>query len=150
MANDLVVTVSGLNRLLARVTDVNLDKATKKRIADAVGANLLHRQRERFLRAVDPDENPWPVSFAALQRQIQRRGGLTLFDTGRLFHSIQYALVDENTGVIGTDVPYAADHQFGLKGLPVRKFLGINPNDAKAAELIAGKVMSDILAGKDG
>lgn len=103
---------------------------------DEVTAALLARIRERFLRQVDPDNVPWVPSFAAIRRALHGRGGGTLFDTGRLFHSIQAYLVDENTRAIGTDVPYASKHQNGEDGMVRRVFLGFGDEDRGVAETI--------------
>lgn len=105
-------------------------------ILDEVTAALLARTRARFLQQVDPDGVPWVPSIASLRRARTGRGGGTLFDTGRLFHSIQAFLIDENTRSIGTDVPYAPKHQFGLEGMVARRFLGFSAEDVTIAKKI--------------
>lgn len=105
-------------------------------ILDEVSAALLAKTRERFLKQVDPDGVPWVPSFAAIRRALHGSGGGTLFDTGRLFHSIQLYLIDENTRAIGTDVPYASKHQNGEDGMVKRVFLGFGEEDSKTAEQI--------------
>lgn len=138
----LEVTLSGFNRL---VTAVNLSfgqPVVRKDIFNAVGANLLQTQQQRFLQATDPDGIPWPVSRAAIRRKASGRGGKTLFDRGVLFRSIQFGIIDDETAEIGTDVPYARKHQFGEEGLPRREFLGFTQEDANSAAIIAAAVLT--------
>jgi phage gpG-like protein len=90
--------------------------------------------RARFLVETDPLGNKWPPSQAALRRARSGRGGGTLFDTGKLFRSIQLYADSINTRAIGTNVtsptgfPYAEKHQFGI-GFPQRQFLGFADED---------------------
>jgi phage gpG-like protein len=107
--------------LLAEVLDVDS-------VADEGAALLLARIRARFLDEVDPEGRPWVPSFAARIRAARGRGGGTLFDTGRLFHSLQVFTNGPGNRTLGTDVPYAAKHNFGL-GQVKRTFLGINDDD---------------------
>jgi len=149
MASNIVeITVRGFNDLVANVAKGKFDPAAKRRIHDAVGANLLNRQRQRFLKAVDPDGKPWPVSFAALRRTASGRDGKTLFDTGTLFNSIQFGILGPDLSEIGTNVPYATKHQLGEDGNPVRQFLGFTQEDANSAAIIAAKIIDDQLEGK--
>lgn len=148
MAKNVVeITVRGFNNLLKQVAQGQLTKKNKRRIHDAVGANLLAKQRQRFLAATDPDGIPWPVSFAALRRAASGRDGKTLFDTGVLFNSIQFGLIDEDTSEIGTNVPYAKKHQLGEDPLPARVFLGATQSDANSMAVIAAAITEDILNG---
>lgn len=111
---------------------------------DEVGAMLINRIRTRFLSEQDPDGNPWVPSRAAIRRR-QRGGTGTLFDTGRLFHSIQLAGTGPNERRIMTDVPYAATHQLGLNGMIRREFLGFSEEDHElAAQLIGRRVQQQI------
>jgi phage gpG-like protein len=71
----------------------------------------------------------WTPSQRALDQ-----GGQTLLDTGRLAASIVYA-ISGNTLYIGTNVVYAAIHQFGGTGMdgPIaRPFLVIQNEDLEA------------------
>ena len=61
----------------------------------------------RFRTATDPDGNPWLKS-----RRVSEGGGQTLSLTRRLRNSLTTA-ADQNTATVGTNVAYAAIHQFG-------------------------------------
>lgn len=97
-------------------------------ILDESGAVLLNRVRTRFLSQVSPDGTQWGESHAAKLRQQKGRGGGTLYDTGRLYHSIQLYANGFNSRMIGTDVPYGVYHQSAI-GQIKREFLGFNNDD---------------------
>lgn len=68
-----------------------------------VGQRLVNDFKMGFRRSKAPDDTPWkPV----------QRGGKPLIDTGRLRNSI-HANVQPRKLEIGTNVKYAATHQFG-------------------------------------
>lgn len=98
-------------------------------ILDEATASVLYKTRRRFLDQMSPDGVPWIPSQAALDRAKSGRGGGTLFESGRMFHSIQLFASDEFSRTIGTDVPYAKFHQFGTVHLPIREFLGFGDDD---------------------
>lgn len=113
---------------------VKLIKQTERKIdiddiADDMAAVILGRIRKRYLNQVDPDGIPWKPSFASYVRRQEGRGGGTLYDTGRLFMSIQ--AVKRGAGIRGiqTDVGYGIDHHFGQNGQLQRRFLDTNEDD---------------------
>lgn len=133
----ITYTVSGA--LEARDFLKNLEEQLDiKGGVEQAGAILLNRIRTRYLAEEGPD-GPWIPSYSGIRRR-SRGGTGTLFDTGRLFRSIQlYKNGMEST--IGTDVDYAPDHQYGLKGNPVRVFLGFSEEDTNiAASLILKRI----------
>lgn len=78
-------------------------------LMDAIGARLEQSGRDRIeVSNTGPDGTPWPKSF----RVIAGQGGKTLLDTGRLRDSITYQVRPTEVSV-GTNVVYAAIHQFG-------------------------------------
>lgn len=129
----LTVTVQGQPGLLKAMQGMKeaLDPA---KILDEGAAVIYNRMRARFLMEIDPLGVRWPPSQAALRRARSGRGGGTLFDTGRLFRSLQLFAESPTTRAIGTNVtspqgfPYAERHQFGI-GFPQRQFLGFAEDD---------------------
>jgi phage gpG-like protein len=103
-------------------------------ILDQGAALLFNRMRTRFLSEIDPTGVKWPRSQAAIRREKSGRGGGTLFDTGKLFRSLQLSAFGESR-VISTNVtdkrgfPYGTTHQFGLFGNPRRQFIGFGDDD---------------------
>lgn len=125
-----VVGQPGLEKALRGL----VDGLNPTKILDEGAAVIYNRMRTRFLAETDPLGVKWPVSRAALRRARTGRGGGTLFDTGKLFRSIQLYAESATTRAIGTNVtspsgfPYAEKHQFGI-GFPQRQFLGFADED---------------------
>lgn len=76
-------------------------------VLDEIGAALVERTQERFERGEAPGGAKWRPSERAL-----KQGGKTLVDTARLMQSINHQ-VTGNAVEWGTNVVYAAIHQFG-------------------------------------
>lgn len=74
---------------------------------DELGQSLIVSTQQRFLKEAGPDGVPWKPS-----KRAKRKGGKTLRLTNRLFQSISKQVSDQGLEV-GTDVAYAAIHQFG-------------------------------------
>jgi len=107
---------------------------------DAAGAFVLNQIKTRFLRQEATDGSTWEVSQAAKARQAGAVGGGTLFASGDLFNSIELSRGGPGVRIISTDIPYAAQHQFGLEvdgfKFPKREFLGISPDDEQGVKNI--------------
>ena len=129
MTDLLSVDVRGLANLTGLLERLN-EAVDVEQVLDEATAILLNRIRTRFLAQENPDGSPWPESQAARIRRTTGRGGGTLFDTGTLFHSIQGFTNETGVRGIGTDVPYAPQHQFGLDGNEERTILGFSDDDA--------------------
>ena len=145
----LSVTVQGqpgLEKAIKGLTDA-LDTT---KILDEGAAVIYNRMRARFLVETDPLGHKWPPSQAALRRARTGRGGGTLFDTGKLFRSIQLYADGPASRAIGTNVTsptgyfYPATHQFGLFGFPQRQFLGFADEDL---ETMTKVIMNRIVRG---
>jgi phage virion morphogenesis protein len=72
-----------------------------------IGEALVSSTNRRFEEGQAPDGSPWPPSIRA-----QLTGGTTLVESGRLRDSITYE-ADASSVRVGTNVLYAAIHQFG-------------------------------------
>jgi len=94
--------LEALNAALSRLED-------EAGLYDAIGAELADGVQRRFIAAQDPDGDDWEESERA---RLKERGGKTLTDTGRLQQSITWS-VEEGGVLVGTNVEYAAIHQFG-------------------------------------
>ncbi|AZF88285.1 putative tail completion protein [Meiothermus phage MMP17] len=95
-----------LNRLALTIERM-AQPAWRTGLARTVAEAALEEIATSFERERDPWDNPWPRSLrAALE------GGQTLSDTGRLRRGFTYRA---NAGgfVVGTNVRYAAIHQYG-------------------------------------
>jgi phage virion morphogenesis protein len=140
----------GIDNILLNTFLTVIDPNTvTEALLDEAGSFLLNRIRTRYLRETDPTGTPWVPSKAAIERR--KRGGTgTLFDTGKLFHSIQLAKLD-NERIIGTDVEYGPVHQYGdpEQGIVQRMFLGFaDPDDTDIlAELLNRRLGQLVLSG---
>jgi phage gpG-like protein len=123
-------------------------------ILDEAAAIMLNRIRTRFLHKEDPDNNPWIPSAAGLAREA-RGGPGTLFDTGRLFRSIQLFAPQRGERTIGTDVDYARKIQEGgwhafdnplLPVQPARVFLAAGGDDISMMQKLLEKRLSEAVA----
>lgn len=136
------VKIDHLGELIADLKEVIGNIKTQPLLEDA-GAYMLNRIRTRFLSEKDPDDAPWKPSKAAVKRR-EAGGTGTLFDTGKLFKSIQFAFTGgkDDEATISTDVPYAPYLHYGfVHWLSKEKigpwpFMGISQKDADVLELI--------------
>lgn len=155
MAELVSVDVRGVRELL-----VKLDRLGNPKFADElvteVGSLLLNRIRTRFLNQTDPDGNKWPESQAG---RIRKAGGFTyryingtrkrytgtgtLFESGALWNSLQFARLGKGEGVIGTDVPYAKYLQ-GPEAEVERTFLGFGRDDEEFTEEFLARRIQDL------
>lgn len=149
----LTVTVTGQPGLTAALKGLD-DALDLVKILDEGAAVIYNRLRARFLMEQSPDGTKWPPSQAALRRAKSGRGGGTLFDTGRLFRSIQLYADSQHTRSIGTNVvsptgfPYAAKHNYGI-GFPQRQFMGFAAEDLDImSKVIINRIARGLKAGK--
>lgn len=115
----------------------------------AVGQTLVTESDLCFREQRDPWGNPWTALKASTIRQ--RRGKSRhkiLRDTGRLQNSVSYQ-VDQESVTVGTDVEYAAIHQFGGNirqkrrtiNIPARPYLPIRNNSVELTDEVAEEVL---------
>lgn len=127
-----------------------LDLATNTEdVLDTAAAFLLNQIKTRFLRQEATDGTTWEVSKAAKERQGGGIGGGTLFASGDLFNSIELKRGGPGVRIISTDIPYAAQHQFGLEvdgfKFPKREFLGISEDDEQGVRnIIEDRIRSSL------
>ena len=99
--------LDGEEMALAAVDGI-LQRARHPRgLFENIGASLVTSTQMRFERGQAPDGSPWPPSL-----RVIAHGGKTLVETARLMRSITSIASDSGVEV-GTNVIYAAIHQFG-------------------------------------
>lgn len=138
-----------------------LEKTQNKRpLMRQLGAIGETQTSERFDTGTAPDGTKWPKSLRVQMNQ----GGQTLVDSRRLLSSITH-FSDANSAMWGTNVKYAAAHNFGaiirprkakrlkffIPGigfrsllqavLPQREFMGINDDNAEEFGEAIGKYL---------
>lgn len=151
-----------LGRLFAVVDGGLRNMGGTGELASSIGESLVSSTLERFEESKDPDGNAWTPSARAWGEGLKgkaRRGlglkgrggrgfGKTLVNKGLLRGSITYEATPQRV-VVGTNVVYAAIHQFGgMAGrgrkvrIPARPYVGISEEDV----LECRSMMTDFLA----
>ncbi|MCS7069092.1 MAG: phage virion morphogenesis protein [Meiothermus ruber] len=97
---------SRLNRLI-HTTEKMTQPSWRQGLARTVAEAALEQIALSFERERDPWDRPWKRSLRAQLEQ-----GQTLSDTGRLRRSFTYRANDRGF-IVGTNVRYAAIHQYG-------------------------------------
>lgn len=120
-------------------------------LLEAIGAKVASQtQRRIHEEKAAPDGTPWPEWSDAHART--RHGGQSLLEAeGDLLQDIRHQ-VDGDLAEVGTNLIYAATHQFGDegRGIPAREYLGIGSGslaelDAELDRWAAGR-LSEALA----
>lgn len=143
------ITVDALEPFIAHLRELIENIDTDPFLEDA-GSFLLNRIRTRFLAEQGPEGEGWKPSKAALKRR-DKGGSGTLFDSGNLFRSIQFAITGPDQAAIGTDVEYAPYMHYGFKhwkdGSQVGPwpFMAVSDDDARVLETILIKRIESIL-----
>lgn len=99
-STDLAELGEKLDRRARRLSDLTP-------LLDEIGGALVAATQQRFEAGQAPDGTPWERSRRAIYE-----GGQTLRDSGRLEQSITHRVSADRVAV-GTNVIYAAVHQFG-------------------------------------
>lgn len=95
-----------LNRLMRNTQRISQSQWWQG-LARTVAEAALEEIAESFATERDPWNRPWPRSLRA-----ELEGGQTLSDTGRLRRSFTYS-AEPRGFIVGTNVQYAAIHQYG-------------------------------------
>ena len=107
---------------------------------EVCGQRMIRSTEQNFREGGRPSK--WTPS-----KRVQKFGGKTLVQSGRLKNSVDYK-AEKNRLTVGTNVVYAAPHQWGLKetqtvrskkgktfrrkqNIPQRQFLLVQPADTK-------------------
>ncbi len=165
MADIFTVRLAGVEQTIAGLFAIAARLEHAQPMFDEIGGYMVARTQQRFDAGTAPGGSKWPASLRALMN-----GGKTLIDSARLYQSITHNASDAGVEV-GTNVEYAAIHQFGgtihaktSKGLswsyktkggnrpswarkmsvtiPARPFLGIDSEDEIEILAIAERYIS--------
>jgi len=99
--------LAGQDAALSELDGIILRARNPRGMFESIGLSLVTSTQHRFEESQGPDGSPWPPSIRALAT-----GGKTLIESARLMRSISYQASDSGVEV-GTNVIYAAIHQFG-------------------------------------
>lgn len=96
-----------LNKVLRQAGD-------HTKLMHAIGSILESNTKDRINTGVGTDDKPWQKSWRAKLQSGKNGSGTTLRDTGRLYNSIKYSILDGGKRVVvGTNVKYAPVMHFG-------------------------------------
>lgn len=146
-----------VNRKIRQLSEVDLSDLLEG-IGQEVEAQTRHRIQEEK-RAPDGSEWPdWSEKYAASRHgaraahgphpgQLRAAGGHSILQLdGHLLDSIQF-VVEGDDVLIGSNMVYAATHQFGRGAIPKREFLGLSEQNADDIEQLTAEFLDDVLVG---
>lgn len=122
-----------------------LDIEPQRQLLEALGGEVEDQVVSRLeAGGPAPNDEPWP---AWSPRYAATRGGgkSLLRDEGEQLTSIQYLVTGDDALVIGSNLEYAATHQYGDddRSIPARPYLGLSPDDEQSVEAVALKWLRD-------
>ncbi|MGO3934753.1 phage virion morphogenesis protein [Rhodopseudomonas pseudopalustris] len=103
----IAVSLKDADDALAPLAGYIARAGDKRGLFENIGASVQTSTMHRFETSKAPDGSLWPPSL-----RVKQHGGITLRLTARLMRSITYQ-ADSDSVQIGTNVVYAAIHQFG-------------------------------------
>ena len=130
-----------------------------------IGEYLIEAHRQRFIKGVDPDGNPWAPKSAVTLERYRRRGygflGQPLIGPSKSLSRMILRFVSKDGVVIGSNMIYAAVMQEGAaKGafgktsrgapipfgtIPARRWLGLSSEDeAKIVKIVDLHLAADL------
>ena len=162
MAVQIVANADGLDRLQYALIALRIVGQAPRPLWRALASYGESSTRLRFRNQLDPDGRRWVPSM----RARTQGNGRTLVDKARLLRSITHNATNDG-GEWGTNVVYAAIHQFGgvikargralrfaIPGvgfvttkrvtMPARPFLGVNAQDGREMLTITRDVLDQV------
>lgn len=122
-----MVTVKGsdaaLDKIIAEIAEL-ADKRFHEKVTKVLQEQAITLITEGFKKESDPYGSKWPP----LKRVSKKRGGkehLILTDTARLRRSFTRGPASEGGFQVGTNVEYAASHQYGRDNIPQRMMVPV-------------------------
>lgn len=138
----ITLRIEGLEEAARELEGVQERMEDMRPVLRVVAQDLKTEVDDAFDESRSPDGKRWkPLAEATVKRR--RQGSRTpLVDTGTLRNSIA-AQAERERLRLGTNVPYAASHQFGREHIPARPFLPITPEGAIMTTGPAGELWED-------
>lgn len=126
--------------VLARIADADLAV-----LVDGIAQLVENQTRERIAsEKAGPDGKAWPA-WGAKYARTRRQGHSLLVGEDNLLGSIQnYGAA--NQAVVGTNMIYAAAHQFGTDSIPERPYLGLSADNRAEVEELVTDYLGGLLA----
>ena len=123
----LSITTTGLDALRQRVQIMaGLDTTS---LMPRLGEYLLASTQGRFKTQTDPDASPWDALAPHTTKRKKYNPTKVLTERGFLRKDLRYQVLNKTTVQVGSNLEYAATHQFGRDKIPARPFLGLSLQD---------------------
>lgn len=118
---------SALKPLEARVRAMaDMDTST---LMPRLGEYLQRSVQDRFKAQAAPDGTPWETLAPRTAKRKKYNANKVLTERGFLRRGIHYQVTAPGTVEVGSNLVYAATHQFGRGNIPARPFLGLSTHD---------------------
>jgi len=135
-----------------------LEAADTTDLLNVIGESILDDVFDRFVKGQAPDGTKWTPSRAAIENRSHKtnsaRKGKTLVDTTDLMGSFSAQPASSNSVEVGTNMKYAAVHNFGGKNgrgrkniVLKREILGISAPQLGIVNQAAIDFMETLLGG---
>lgn len=138
------ITVRGLDEAVRELDDMAGRLHDLSPVMAVIAEDIKTFVDDRFRSSTDPTGARWQPLAEATKKKRRQGSGKILVDTGVLRNSVN-ARPGPRSVRFGTNVPYAATHQFGSGKVPRRGFLPINEDgDSFETKGPAGELREDI------
>lgn len=101
-----------------------------------LGEYLLRSTRERFKSQTAPDGTAWEALAPRTLKRKKYNPDKVLTERGFLRKGMAWQLLNKTTVEVGSNLVYAATHQFGRGNIPPRPFLGLSDQDKRKIDAI--------------
>lgn len=114
---------------------------------------LVSETKQNFVRATTPAGKPWKPFKRPPSKKRGGKKAKLLRDTGRLMASVTSTGADGHVETLtkvrlvwGTNLKYAAAHNFGIHMIPAREYIGVNSKIMTRTEQILAEFAEEQIA----
>lgn len=101
-----------------------------------LGEYLLRSTQDRFKTQTAPDGTTWEALAPRTAKRKKYNPDKVLTERGFLRKGIAWQVLNKTTVEVGSNLRYAATHQFGRDNIPARPFLGLSDQDERKIDAI--------------
>lgn len=132
--------VKRLNQRFAKLAHIDTDKQFLYEVGSTVESQTHNRIRNE---KNSPEGIAWP-EWSDEYAKTRHSGHSLLMNEGDLDDSITFNVLDDGVE-IGSNLVYAARQHFGGKGIPSRKYLGVNKDNLDDVQAVLDKRIDHIM-----
>lgn len=132
----ITIDAQGIDPLQARVR--GLARMDTSSLMPMLGEYLLDSTRARFGPQQAPDGTPWATLAPRTSARKKHNPSKILTERGFLRKNLRYQVLSSSAVQVGSNLTYAATHQYGRDNIPPRPYLGLSRADrSEILEIIA-------------